>query len=76
MLQGYGAFGSGDKFLSDAVNDEAISGLRLKAMYLRAEVYALQGRTELAHKQLEAVSKKGGDWGKLAAEKLAKTERE
>lgn len=60
------------KILSKAVNDEAISSLRVKAMYLRADVYALQGRPELALKQLEAVSKKGGDWGKLAKEKLEK----
>lgn len=56
--------------LSNAVNDEAISSLRVKAMYLRAELYELQGRPELACKQLEAVSKKGGEWGKLAKNKL------
>ena len=58
------------KLLSDAVNDEAISGMRVKAMYLRAEVYEQQGRPELALKQLEAVSKKGGEWGKMAQDKL------
>lgn len=56
--------------LSRAVNDEAICSLRVKAMYLRAEIYELQGRPELALKQLEAVSKKGGEWGMLAKEKL------
>lgn len=58
--------------LSKAVNDEAISSLRVKAMFLRAELYALQGRQELALKQLDAVAKKGGPWGKLAKNKLEK----
>ncbi|MFI5343955.1 MAG: tetratricopeptide repeat protein [Chlamydiales bacterium] len=56
--------------LSKAVNDEAICSLRVKAMYLRAEIYELQGRPELALKQLEAVSRKGGEWGMVAKEKL------
>ncbi len=56
--------------LSKAVNDEAISALRVKAMFLRVELYDLQGRPELALKQLEAVAKKGGEWGKLAKNKL------
>lgn len=45
--------------LSQVINDEGISGLRVKAMYLRAELYELQGRHELALKQREAASKKG-----------------
>lgn len=56
--------------LSQVVNDEAISGLRVKAMFLRAEIYAQQGKPELALKQLEATSKKGGEWGQKAQEKL------
>lgn len=56
--------------LSKVVNDDAISGLRIKAMYLRAEIYELQGRLELARKQLEATSKKGGEWSLKAQEKL------
>ncbi len=56
--------------LSKVVNDEAISSLRVKAMYLRADLYALQGRPELALKQLEATSRKGGEWSKKAKEKL------
>jgi hypothetical protein len=58
--------------LSKVINDETISGLRLKAMFLRAELYELQKRPELALKQLEATSKKGGEWGKKAKEKLEK----
>lgn len=56
--------------LSKAVNDDAISSVRIKAMYLRADAYALQGRLELARKQLEAASKQGGEWGLKAKQKL------
>jgi len=58
--------------LSKVVNHDAISSLRLKAMYLRAETYELQGRPELARKQLESMSKKGGIWAQKAKEKLEK----
>lgn len=58
------------KLLSRVVNDETISHLRVKAMYLRADLYALEGRKELALKQLIATSKKGGEWGKKAKEQL------
>lgn len=60
------------RILSKVVNDEAISGLRVKAMYLRAEIYELQGKPELAMKQLEATSKKGGEWGQKAKEKISR----
>ncbi len=56
--------------LSKAINDDAISSLRVKAMYLRAELYAQQGRHELARKQLEATSKKGGEWALKAKQKM------
>lgn len=42
--------------LSSVVDYQAVSSLRLKAMYLRAEIYAEQGRTALARKQLESLS--------------------
>lgn len=58
--------------LSKVVNDDAVSALRLKAMYLRAETYELQGRLELARKQLESMVKKGGVWARKAKEKLDK----
>jgi Tfp pilus assembly protein PilF len=58
--------------LSDVINDDAISSLRVKAMVLRAEVYEKQGRIELAKKQLEATANKGGQWAKQAKEKLIK----
>lgn len=56
--------------LSKVVNDDSISSLRVKAMYLRAEAYEIQGRKELAKRQLEATSKKGGEWSLKAKEKL------
>lgn len=56
--------------LSKAINDDAVSGLRIKAMYLRAEIYATQGRHELAKKQLDAASKLGGEWALKAKRKL------
>ncbi|HEV8051608.1 MAG TPA: tetratricopeptide repeat protein, partial [Parachlamydiaceae bacterium] len=56
--------------LSKVINDDAISALRVKAMYLRAETYELQKRPELARKQLESMVKKGGIWAKKAQEKL------
>lgn len=58
--------------LSKVVNDDAISSLRIKAMYLRAEIYEKQERFELARKQLEATSRKGGEWALKAKEKLDK----
>lgn len=58
------------RVLSTVINEEMISGLRLKAMFLRAEIYELQGKPELAIKQLEATTKRGGEWGKRAKEKL------
>jgi tetratricopeptide (TPR) repeat protein len=56
--------------LSKAINDDAVSNLRIKAMYLRAEIYALQDRHELAKRQLEAASKHSGEWGQKAKQKL------
>ncbi|MCE5316324.1 MAG: tetratricopeptide repeat protein [Parachlamydia sp.] len=56
--------------LSQAINDDTISSLRVKAMYLRSEIYALQGRHDLARKQLEATARKGGEWALKAKERL------
>lgn len=59
--------------LSEVVDYHAVSSMRLKAMYLRAEIYALQGRYSLAKKQLESLSLKGGSndsWAIKAKEKL------
>lgn len=56
--------------LSKVINQNIISSLRVKAMYLRADIYQLQGRHELARKQLEATAKKGGEWAMKAKLKL------
>lgn len=58
------------RLLSKIINADVASPLRLKAMFHRAEIYELQGRPELAIRQLEAMTKKGGDWAYLAQEKL------
>lgn len=47
------------RLLSKVINAEIASPLRLQAMYKRAEIYDLQGRHELAQRQLEAAAKKG-----------------
>jgi tetratricopeptide (TPR) repeat protein len=56
--------------LSKVINAETASPLRLKAMHLRSEIYELEGRPELAIRQLEALAKKGGEWASFAKEKL------
>ncbi len=56
--------------LSKAINDEAISSLRVKAMFLRGELYSLQGRHDLARKQWESTSKNSGEWAQKAKQKL------
>jgi TolA-binding protein len=58
--------------LSRVTNYNATSSLRVKAMYLRAEIYERQGRYELAKKQLQATSTKGGEWALKAKQKLEK----
>ena len=60
------------KILSQVINDDVISPLRIKAMFLRAEIYELEGRPELAIKQLDATAQKGGEWAQQAKEKLEK----
>jgi tetratricopeptide (TPR) repeat protein len=72
--RGLGQYDDAILVLSKAINDDAISGFRIKAMYLRAEIYELQHRPELARKQLESMVKKGGYWAKKAQEKLDKEE--
>ncbi len=56
--------------LSKIINEGIVSNLRVKAMYLRAEIYELQGRQELAERQLEAASKKGGEWARMSQDRL------
>lgn len=52
--------------LSRVINHRAVSSLRVQAMYLRAHIYKLQGRHDLAYKQLKATAKKGGQWAAKA----------
>ena len=58
------------RLLSKVINAETASPLRLKAMYLRSEIYELEERPELAIRQLEAMTKKGGEWASQAKDKL------
>ncbi len=60
------------RLLSKVVNHEAISPIRTEAMYLRADIYSSQGKTELALKQLQAAAVKGGEWGIKAHDRLTK----
>lgn len=68
--QGLKQFDQSILILSKVINDDSVSHQRVKAMFLRAEMYALQGRHELSRKQLEAIAKKGGEWASKAREKL------
>ena len=63
-------FSNSMRMLSKVINADVTSPLRIKAMYLRAELYELQDRPELVVRQLEAISKKGGQWAIVAREKL------
>lgn len=56
--------------LAKAASEEHPSALCCEAMFLRAEIYELQGRPHLAMKQLESLRSKGGHWGLKASEKL------
>lgn len=58
------------RLLSKVINEDVVSQIRLKAMYLRAELYEIQNKQELAQRQLEALAKKGGEWAVQAKEKL------
>lgn len=56
--------------LSSVINERSASSLRIQAMFLRAELYELKGRRDLAFRQLQTTAKKGGEWGTRAAKKL------
>ncbi|GAB4230187.1 MAG: hypothetical protein Tsb0021_08200 [Chlamydiales bacterium] len=68
--QEIGDFDEAIVVLSQAINRSVISSQRIKAMYLRAELYETLGKTELAERQLEAVISKNGEWAQKAQEKL------
>lgn len=63
-------FDSAIRILTQVTNENVISNLRLKAMFLRSELYALQNRPELERNQLKALAKKGGEWAQKARETL------
>ncbi len=58
------------KILSHVINQDVASTQRLKAMFLRSNIYESQGRKELALRQLEALAKQQGEWAIKAKEKL------
>gem|GEM_PF-3663703 len=72
-LKNWGKYGDAMKLLSFVANDPSPSQLRIHALFLRAELYEINERYDLAIKQLEACEKKGGEWGKRARDKLEKT---
>lgn len=65
-----GRFDEAMLYLSYVINENISSSTRIEAMLLRSDLYQLQGRHELAIKQLEAVSKNGGEFALIAKEKL------
>lgn len=48
--------------LADVINSEAISSLRIKAMFIRSLIYQDLGKEKLAKRQYDAVMEKGGTW--------------
>ena len=68
--RGKGNLDQAMRMLSQVINQDVVSPLRIKAMLLRSEIYELQGRGELAIRQLESTAKKGGSWGLQAKERL------
>ena len=52
------------------INGPYVSSLRIKAMILRADLYLLLHRRDLAIRQLDSVVAKGGEWGAVAERKL------
>lgn len=71
-LRDLGNYHAAHLALSKAVNSSVASSQRLRAMCLRAVLYEIEGREDLAFKQWEAVKTKGGHWGYLAKLKLRK----
>lgn len=68
--KGMGDFDNAIRILTQVTHENVISGLRLKAMYLRSELYALQNRPELERNQLKALAQKGGEWALKARQTL------
>ena len=69
-LREQGLFDEALMVLSEVINDPSMSALRVKAMLLRAEIFELKDQKQMAQKQLKAAAEKGGEWGKIARERL------
>lgn len=67
-----GQYEQAEIYLSKVINNGQSSKLQAKAMYLRAEIYTLQGKKDLAMKQLEMIVSQNNEWAKLAQAKLVK----
>ena len=67
-----GEYDESMRSLSNVVNHPTISHLRVEAMVHRADLYLLEGKPELALKQLKAASIKSGKWGEIAKDRLNK----
>lgn len=58
--------------LSDVINSDLASSLRIKAMVMRALIYEMQERPELARRQFETAFLKGGEWAEKEKESWIK----
>lgn len=69
-LRDMGNYHAAHLAISKAVNSSVASSQRIRAMCLRATLYEIEGRDDLAIKQWEAIKTKNGRWGHLAKLKL------
>lgn len=67
-----GQYEQAEIYLSKVINNGRNSKFQAKAMYLRAEIYKLQGKKDLAVKQLEMIASQNNEWARLAQAKLVK----
>lgn len=58
------------RMLSDVINEQVVSSQRVRAMYLRAELYFQEGKMKQALKQLEFTAKQNGEWALAAQNRL------
>jgi tetratricopeptide (TPR) repeat protein len=66
LLVEHKKFDEAHHFLSRVINDDFASSLRIQAMFLRADIYEMTERKDLAKKQLDFIIEKGGEWAALA----------
>lgn len=65
-----GEFDNAIMVLSNLINEFSEEKHAVKAMFIRAELYELQGRREMAQKQLQVAAKKEGEWAKMSKDRL------